>query len=493
MQWLDAVLTFAITMLILSMITTTLVETLHRVFALRWRGLRRMLARFYEDEVWPLVKQSNADLWDLGTREQFLQTMLLNRTRSVKAGAADPSRELATIPTKADVIGDFFKTLRAILHWIIPVNASRQVNNLPKEEFIKRLGASAFAAPLARVLKDQDDKAVLNIMGEKYDAYGKDASVSFERRARIFSVSVAIVVAWIFYVHPYELLTTYLQKPAITEKVIALGPQALKDFESYEKQLKEAKETLGVPDESEQAANGSEEKKPAAEAAEKIKKLEEGAKTIIAQAKEFAASFSGNDEFAVKAKQLELHLTQIENGIGDTAEAIHESLDQAAKAVKDVKAAIADAKEEAGKLKLLGVPLGWTQERITEFDPVHVCLNSPWPVSDVFKCAEGKDPEEEKVFTLYWPKKMNGTVLWLLLGGFLVGLGAPFWARTVKSITQLRGGLKSITDAVGPKKDPNTPQTEAVRVSADRSIDPSTPAGLFELTRKAEAAKNSSA
>ena len=39
MRSLDAALAFAITMLVLAMVVTTLVETLHRIFGLREKGL----------------------------------------------------------------------------------------------------------------------------------------------------------------------------------------------------------------------------------------------------------------------------------------------------------------------------------------------------------------------------------------------------------------------------------------------------------------------
>ena len=53
MHWLNAALAFAITMLILSMVVSTLVETLHRFLRLRADGLRIMLGKLFDDVVAP--------------------------------------------------------------------------------------------------------------------------------------------------------------------------------------------------------------------------------------------------------------------------------------------------------------------------------------------------------------------------------------------------------------------------------------------------------
>ena len=47
MQWLTALLAFAVTMLMFAIIVSTLVEMVHRIFHLRALGMRLMLENLY--------------------------------------------------------------------------------------------------------------------------------------------------------------------------------------------------------------------------------------------------------------------------------------------------------------------------------------------------------------------------------------------------------------------------------------------------------------
>ena len=76
MQALDAALAFAITMLILAMVVTTLVETLHRLFGLREKGLAILLGNFY-DRV--LFSRSGGVLRGTDDRRAFIEMMTINR------------------------------------------------------------------------------------------------------------------------------------------------------------------------------------------------------------------------------------------------------------------------------------------------------------------------------------------------------------------------------------------------------------------------------
>jgi hypothetical protein len=76
MQSLDAALAFGITMLILAMVVTTLVETLHRLVGLREKGLALLLANFY-DRV--LVARGAGRSVDSEERRAFIDLMTANR------------------------------------------------------------------------------------------------------------------------------------------------------------------------------------------------------------------------------------------------------------------------------------------------------------------------------------------------------------------------------------------------------------------------------
>ncbi len=62
MQWLTAILAFATTMLIFSIVVSTLVETIHCLLKSRPKGLDEMLERFYAEVIGPYGFLIPADL-----------------------------------------------------------------------------------------------------------------------------------------------------------------------------------------------------------------------------------------------------------------------------------------------------------------------------------------------------------------------------------------------------------------------------------------------
>ena len=83
--------------------------------------------------------------------------------------------------------------------------------------------------------------------------------------------------------------------------------------------------------------------------------------------------------------------------------------------------------------------MGWTQEKADSGN-----FYTWKPLCEVDKSTDKCTDSGQEIFTLYLPTRPNATVLWLLIGGFLVGLGAPFWAKTINSLTQARGAVQSL-------------------------------------------------
>src|SRR5580765_6268763 len=86
MTWLNAAIAFAVTMLVLSMVTSTFVETIHRLIGLREKGLRIMLDQFYERVMGPYMAKAGAD--PVQMKDAFLDLMTLNRAPTGVAGKA---------------------------------------------------------------------------------------------------------------------------------------------------------------------------------------------------------------------------------------------------------------------------------------------------------------------------------------------------------------------------------------------------------------------
>ena len=184
--------------------------------------------------------------------------------------------------------------------------SGRDLADMTPAEFMERLGSIDVGKDIAAANKAANDAfndaantaaemadTVLKDVAQKFEAFGKEASVYFEGRARLLSVIVAIALAFAAHVDAVDLFRTYLRDPNARAKVI------------------------------EQAEAVTAQHKAAAEAATALTKLAEVSP--------------------------------------ETADEVKKQVD----ALKeDWRAAITNAKGAVKQYADLGVPLGWTDERI---------------------------------------------------------------------------------------------------------------------------------
>jgi hypothetical protein len=340
---LDAALAFAITMLVLTMVVTTLVETLHRLFGLREKGLAILLGNFY-DRV--LFSRSGGVLRGEDDRRAFIEMMTINRGPVGKAPLTNGERRLNL---------DSWSEDRKFLNWIW---SGRRLGSLSLMAFMERLGGSEYGAQLVTQASTAGEKGiewVLKDIAQKFDAFGAEASEYFESRARLLSVIVGFTLAFAINVNALTLFDTFMRRPDLTAAVNAQADTVTRRYE---------------------------------ELLQKAEGLDAAAQT--------------------------------------TSEEARASVQQAA---NEVTAALQG-------LKTSGVPIGWNAQSIADF------RRSP-PMS----------------------------LLGLLLGGLLIGLGGPFWYKAVQTLTGVRafsrrdrGAAESTTVATAttaaapaPNQLPNTP------------------------------------
>jgi hypothetical protein len=326
MQWLTALLAFAVTMLIFAVIVSTFVEMIHRLFGLRSQGLRLMLESLYERVI-------SDRLTDPGkpTAEQFAAIIMENRA-------------LAARPKESGRIRQF-------LHWLVD---SSVVTDIPVEVFTQKLADNRIVS----AADNWTDNIVADI-AQKYEAFGNEASAYFQRRARIISVIAAFVIAWLFYIHPYNLAVTYFKNPEIAQSVADKAAEAHADYRALQERL-----------------------------------------TMMASTGQTNGQNSAELKDAID--QLRLKIEESNNKAADLAE--------------------------------LGVPIGWPSQ-----DGLDGC-SSIAPMTNCTFSAFGSN----------WTRPSFGSVFWLLVGGLLVGLGAPFWAQAVSNLTASRDVTRKITEIVNP-------------------------------------------
>ncbi len=207
MPLLDAALAFALTMLALASVATLLVEIFHRVTQVRTRGLKKMLSRLYEKELQPWVKEQlqKAGAGVEAGKAKFLQQMLQNPMID--------STKLAP--------------------------ALRSLERMSTEDFLRRLGDTQPGQLLLKVGKDRaaDLEKQLDRLALKFEELGKCAGDFFARRAKILSIAVGIVLAFLGNVNGKEIFDTYLENPRAAQAVIDRGEEIQQNWQQAEQRL----------------------------------------------------------------------------------------------------------------------------------------------------------------------------------------------------------------------------------------------------------------
>jgi chemotaxis protein histidine kinase CheA len=484
MPLLDSALAFAITMLALSLACSAVVELIHRVLKMRQAGFKYMLEQMFDQVlskyVEPKIKAAVAadnsivgqvakdqrvkDLLD-AAKKAFVERMRANRAPMgvpPNATPVDPATKVAAN-----------KSVR------LGVWGGRELTELSPVGFMERLGTMDIGAAItdaAEEAKKAAEKAgqsaanyldaALKDIAQKFEALGKDAADYFEGRARLISVVVAVVFAFVVHADAIDLYTTYLQNPNATAAVIAKSNAIQAQFKAAE----ESDDAKKLAQDSQKADGQNRPAEvPKAAAQDDVKKPPEDAQK--------AAQDDGK-------KQLE-------------------DAQKAAKAVKDKTEKM--LKEFAD----VGVPLGWSDSRIRAANMwvlVWTCKALPegkeprfWTVWQECKANEadyGKaneasykgPPEQYEKVWFGLPRVLN---IWicLFLGGLLIGLGAPFWYNVVTSITNIRNAVGGAGGAAGTTgstaRAPNLLTLGAAPAEADKA-QPATPAGAFLVAQAAK-------
>ena len=237
MQLIEAALAFAITMLALSLVVSSFVEIIHRIFSMREAGLKYVLGQMFDQVlakyVAPTISRAvaadttiaaaarNERIRELltGARTAFVERMSANRAPmgvTPKATPTDPAAQVAN------------NARRAFGLW-----SGRDLAAMTPAEFMERLGsidigqtiadadaAATNAAQQAGATAADAVNVVLKDVTQKFEAFGREASVYFEGRARLLSVAVAIALAFLAHVDAVDLFRTYLRDPNARAKVI---------------------------------------------------------------------------------------------------------------------------------------------------------------------------------------------------------------------------------------------------------------------------------
>lgn len=451
MQLIEAALAFAITMLALSLVVSSFVEIIHRVFSMREEGLKHVLRQMFDQVLSKhvvdpaLLKARDGNLAEadrkaaeaaiIAARNDFVVRMSANRAPMGAAPRATPTTQTGNIDSERGLVDRLKSALadpfNALVHfWKSSVHLwnGRDLAAMTPAEFMERLGSMDAGQAIAKANIDAHKAAkaaeeagaaaadaanvVLRDVAQKFEAFGKEASAYFEGRARLLSVVVAMALAFLAHVDAVDLFRTYLRDPNARAKVI------------------------------------------------------EQSEAITAQHK--AAT-----EAAVALKVIDPNATLTPDEVKKQIETLK----------NDWKEAIANANSTVKQYADLGLPLGWTDERVER------AKMSQW----AWTCRDPNKKEGEGFESLWkdcgknhWRREIwvqvptsPGSWFYLFLGGLLVGLGAPFWYNAVTSLTNIRNNARGTASADA--------QTRAAVVAAGAgTIQPVTPVDAFRVSHAAQ-------
>src|SRR5262249_52754679 len=187
MAWLNAALAFVVAMILFSTIASAATESLQRICHLREKGLRGMLERLFEQVIWPRLAEHFAGTPATSARDEFVS--VLTRNRAV----------------------ELHGPMRWFGYWFAP----RCLAALPTVEFAQRLAETNVGAILRTAEAAQLDAAVENLT-RNFERFGDDARAYFQQRAKAFSITVAVAVAFALNIDAVRLFTTLLVTPEMT-------------------------------------------------------------------------------------------------------------------------------------------------------------------------------------------------------------------------------------------------------------------------------------
>jgi len=234
MAWLDALLAFAITMMVLSTLVSAIVEAGHSLLNQRAKGLERLMQHMFDKVIAPkLAGQLPTDM----TGSRFVKQMTDMRWVPVAPNAGRIKKAYYRIVNK--------------------LRRTDKAQKLATLEFLERLAESPVgAAVLDRSEKKGDDQESLSVfledLASKFEDFGDDASIYFAWRARMFSVLIGFVLVFSINFSAIDVAKTLMQSESARTALIEQGDQIAAGLNAQLQQevdeLKKGGESNSTPD-----------------------------------------------------------------------------------------------------------------------------------------------------------------------------------------------------------------------------------------------------
>jgi AcrR family transcriptional regulator len=222
MNWFEAILAFALSMIVFSTMVTVMVEITYRFWRRREKIFKEMVERLFNQVLWPLLRERLAQADVTTLRQNFVDALTLNNA------AFDPGA-----PSRS-------KGLRRIDN-----------SKMTALEFAERLAGTEVGKTIAAEAKDRID-AVINDLAQKYVRFCDGARTLLAERSLSFSLALSIVLAFALNINAVVLFRSFVQDEKLRSGVIERQATIERDFKAAQAALERAKgQTIAQDDQQE--------------------------------------------------------------------------------------------------------------------------------------------------------------------------------------------------------------------------------------------------
>lgn len=441
MVWLEALLAFALTMLVFSTIVTLIVEAIHRLLQKRQQGLRVLLEQLFERFVWPrfggyLAAVSGGAITKEKARDEFVDALTGDQSRS-----------------DADKGGGIKK-------YFLPPD----LTSLTAMQFAERLAGTEVGKAILGKAGDEIEALVKDLV-QKFDRLGAEATEFFRARAQLFAVGISFVLAFAANFDALTVFKTYLKEDDLRQSMVA-------NAEAIQKQYLEAAEKLRQAEAAAPPAPGTVPPVP--------QKVAEGLQSEIAGRRREIDKLLAD----LRAKGVPIgwsyfpfcHRPEVAGPAGT-----REYLDPRCTALLERKN---QAPTDSARLQCaVRVLPAATRSGSSKLAAAMAACLVPASVPDAAEELTSHDIFRYGIAPfLYW-------LVAVIAAGALVGLGGPFWYDAVRSLSFVLQLLKPL--AQGPK--PAGPGAgEEAKTPAEREAakekQPTTPVAAFKTAGESQKA-----
>ncbi len=228
MSLLDAVLAFALTMLLFATIVSTIVSTAFHALGIKEKGLKKFLKAFFDIE---LSKVLHAEMDHIANKAE------IEISDSLRAAAND------VIQTAGKETG----SSNAIANSLMDKADAKKLVNCSTNELIFELKTSEFGKKVTTELKDHGEELFKRI-ADRYEEFGQHFSGIFKKHVHIVSTIIGMILAFAINVDSIHLITTYISNNQISLHITnpTQGTDLTTDIENKYKALSSS--TVGGPE-----------------------------------------------------------------------------------------------------------------------------------------------------------------------------------------------------------------------------------------------------